>query len=221
MKPIRNRATVIPMQAPLLSTRGATPSFVAPVPCAGALRPGGVSTCFLTARRPSRRRGRCPDATRVWRACTNGPVPEEDKPEGGSREDGQKSSAVKEKDANLARIEEMTGTTLAEIDTLAEEWIGANLSRWEWYERVKAKRERMLKAGRENEEKFDNELQELKRTFMEIDALLGTGMLDERSEISPAGWSTVVIITLLYVSVGFWAFELVVRFITGLSPSFP
>lgn len=209
------------MQAPARSTQRAAPSFVAPVPCAAALQTGGEPTCLRTARRPSRRRGHWPGARRVWHACTNGPVPEEDKAESGPREEGKKGGAVKKKDANLERIEAITGTTLAEIDKLAEEWIGANVSRWEWYERVKAKRKRMLKAGRENEEKFDNELQELKRTFMEIDALFGTGMLDESSEISAAGWSTVVIITLLYVCIGFWAFELIVRFVTGLSPSFP
>lgn len=122
---------------------------------------------------------------------------------------------------SIERLEKMAGTTLAEIDELAEEWIGADLARWEWYERVKARRQRMISASRKNEEKIDEELQELKRTFMEIDALFGTKMLDEESEISPSGWSTVAVITLLYVCAGFWAFELVVRLLTSATPSFP
>lgn len=149
-------------------------------------------------------------------------MPDDDKSEdGGIRDESSKSAAVTQEDSTLERVEQITGTTMTDIDDLAEEWIGADLARWEWYERVKARRERMLKTGRENEEKFGEELQELKRTFMEIDALFGTGMLDERSEISPSGWSTVAIITLLYVCAGFWGFELVVRLLTSVSPSFP
>lgn len=164
---------------------------------------------------------------RVRTVCGIPPAPHEEQRDAADarREDALTSASAaereRERDAARSRVENVTGTTIAEIDELAEEWIGADLARWEWYERVKARREKMLQAGRVNEEKFGQELQELKRTFMEIDALFGTGMLNERSEISASGWGTVTLITLLYVCAGFWAFELVVRLLTSVTPSFP
>lgn len=108
--------------------------------------------------------------------------------------------------------------TMAEIDHLAEQWIGSDLGRWEWYERVKARRDRMLLVQKESDEKLGAELQELKRTFMEIDAVFGTNMM-KNNEVSAAGWSTVVLVMLLYIVIGYWAFELVVRWLTSLIPS--
>lgn len=116
---------------------------------------------------------------------------------------------------------EETEATFSELDELAEEWIGANLARWEWYEHMKSRRQKMLCVVRKREQELSHEFEELRRTFMEFDALFGTSMLDERSGISPAGWGTVALVMLGYVAFGYWLFEFVVKACTDYAPGFP
>lgn len=109
----------------------------------------------------------------------------------------------------------LTTQRLAELDEIAEEWIGTNLARWEWYERVKARRRKLMAMARERDREFDEELEELKRAFMEIDAVFGTAMLDEDRKVTVAGWSVVGFVFLGYVVLGYWVFEWVVGALMG------
>lgn len=108
--------------------------------------------------------------------------------------------------------------TFDELDTLAEQWIGADLNRWEWYERMKARREKMMTESRKTDEEMDEGYENLRQTFMEFDAIFGTKLLDNETRISPYGWSLVVFIMFLYVFLGYVAVELLVRLFTEASP---
>ncbi|PXF48673.1 hypothetical protein BWQ96_01525 [Gracilariopsis chorda] len=108
--------------------------------------------------------------------------------------------------------------TFDELDTLAEQWIGADLNRWEWYERMKARRGKMMTESRKTDEEMDEGYENLRQTFMEFDAVFGTKMLDDETRISPVGWSIVVITMLLYVLLGYAVVELVVKLFTEASP---
>lgn len=108
-----------------------------------------------------------------------------------------------------------TSQRLADLDKIAEEWIGSNLARWEWYERMKARRRKLMALAKERESELDSDLEELKRLFMEFDALIGTSMLDEEMRVTAAGWSVVGVVCLGYVVVGYWLFEWVVHTVMG------
>ena len=69
----------------------------------------------------------------------------------------------------------------------------------------------MVLNMRNQEKKIDADYQELTRTFMELDALLGTNMLDDKGHVSKSGWSLVALIMLAYVGVGVVLLELLVK----------
>lgn len=182
-----------------------------------AARGSAGQACRAAQRLAPAKRPAVRHASRRWVACA--PRPEEERARNEPPRDlaAKTGGSARGEPAADDDLEAASAVAMQEIDQLAEQWIGSNLARWEWYEHVKARRERMLRASKEKDEKFDEELQELKRTFMEIDAVFGTNMI-ENNKVSAAGWSTVVIIMLLYVILGYWAFELVVGWLTSLAP---
>lgn len=112
--------------------------------------------------------------------------------------------------------------TFNEMDQIAEEWIGADLCRWEWYERMKSRRNKLRVAIDKREKDIDKDLEELRRTFMEVDAVFGTKMLDDNSEVTFAGWSVIAFSMALYIVVGYSLFEFFVTMLTSAAPpSFP
>lgn len=96
-----------------------------------------------------------------------------------------------------------------EVDAMAEQWIGSNLGRWEWYERLKARRKKLEEREKRGEEAVDREMQELIRAFREIDAVMGTRFINETGKVTIVGWSIVVMIFVAYVALGCVAVELV------------
>lgn len=89
------------------------------------------------------------------------------------------------------------------MDQLAAQWIGTDLARWEWYERLKSRRDKMDTMLAESEARFDADVEDLRTTLMELDDVLGTNMTDEKSEITPAGWASVVLLMLAYLGIGY------------------
>lgn len=104
-----------------------------------------------------------------------------------------------------------TENAFEELDHLAEDWIGNNLGRWEWYERTKARRAKMMSSLRKQERQLDDDYDELRRTFMDFDALFGTGMLDEEGSVSNMGWTMIGSIMVLYVGLGYWILESIAK----------
>lgn len=110
----------------------------------------------------------------------------------------------------------------AEVDNFAEQWIRSDLARWEWYERFKARRQKLSQTVEKNDAQLEEDLEQMRRSFMEIDAIFGTSMLDHESNISPVGWSVVVAIMALYVSIGYGVVHYLVYFVSAVLPaSFP
>ncbi|CAN8071408.1 unnamed protein product [Agarophyton chilense] len=107
--------------------------------------------------------------------------------------------------------------TFTELDAMAEQWIGADLSRWEWYERLKSRRQKMMVESKKTDKDMDDSYERLRDTFMEFDALFGTKFLDNETRISPVGWTIVGLIMGLYVFIGYAAVELIVKLITETS----
>lgn len=127
-----------------------------------------------------------------------------------------------ERAEKYAQLDEEERLSMIKLDDFAEDWIGTDIARWEWYERMKARRSRMLKSVRKSEETLDKELGELRKSLMDMETVFGTGFLDEDSnEISALGWTTVALCFALYVAVGYALFGLVASTISSSGPSFP
>lgn len=138
-----------------------------------------------------------------------GPVPNSNKEE----KDSLTEDSITEKNSSITTTTTPTldDPMLTELDQIAEEWIGADISRWEWYERMKARRQRLLTSVTHQQSEFDKEVEQLHRALMEFDAVFGTSMLSEDSKISPLAWFTMFFIMGLYVVLGYTIFELVVH----------
>lgn len=92
---------------------------------------------------------------------------------------------------------------LAELDTIAEAWIGSDISRWEWYERFRSRRTKMMATAHRKSAKMDEDLDHLLNSLMEIDGVLGTKLLNDDTSISPMGWTFLFALMLVYVCVGY------------------
>lgn len=149
-------------------------------------------------------------------------------PDAGNENERQSPSKEEVETERLQRkkreMEELLDAgTIAELDEAAEQWIGSDLTKWEWYERLKSRRERMTVKMTENESRMEEELQELRRTMLEVDELFGTGMIDSEANISPFGWGSLVTIMILYVGVGYALVNTIVHAVMAYlhSTSFP
>lgn len=105
------------------------------------------------------------------------------------------------------------------MDRLAEGWIGTDLARWEWYERLRSRRTKMMSMIQKNEARLDEDMEQLRRTLMELDAVLGTKMLDDESNVSPAGWLTLSAILAVYIGIGYTMVQTLVYVMSALMPS--
>lgn len=98
---------------------------------------------------------------------------------------------------------------LAALDALAEEWIGGSIARWEWYERLKARRERLRARTAARRAEVDGQMGELRGVLMQVDALLGVGLVDEKAErVTVAGWAAVAVVGLANLVVAYACLEL-------------
>lgn len=162
----------------------------------------------------------------LWRACHRSPYNSEEE---GSKpsEEARNNSGTREHAQNHQSSDSQMATALqqelAEMDRVAESWIGTDLSRWEWYERLRSRRSKMLSMVEKNEAQLDEDMEQLRRTLMELDAVLGTKFLNEDSNISPTGWGVLFTVLALYVGVGYTIVQGIVFAITTLMPgsSFP
>lgn len=105
----------------------------------------------------------------------------------------------------------------AELDAMADAWIRGDVSRWEWYERMKSRRKSLLNVVRQREVELDEDFEELRQTFMEFDQVFGTHMIDESSRVSNVGWAVVACIVLGYVVVGYVVVDFLVGSFTSAS----
>jgi len=202
-----------------------TAAFLTPTPHPVSLHRSSHPSHSLHRARPRTRPARPAPV-----ACVHHPPPDDndetDAPKNGlqplhSRANDEQNRAKLGQQSVRDPLLTMDDESIQEMDELAEEWIGADLSRWEWYERMKSRRQRLLNVIEEREETLDKEFEELRRTFMEIDAVFGTKMLGKDSDVTATGWSVVALIMVLYVGLGYALFEFLVRFMTSVTPSFP
>lgn len=103
-----------------------------------------------------------------------------------------------------------------EMDRLAESWIGTNLSRWEWYERLQSRRTKLSQQMEDDSKRFDEDLNQMRRLMMEIDEMLGTGLLDTNSNISATGWLFLTLITGVYIGIGYTIVHVLVGVVMSL-----
>lgn len=97
----------------------------------------------------------------------------------------------------------MLDDQFTEMDRIAESWIGSDLSRWEWYERLRSRRSKFITQAEKETVQFNEDMEQLRRSLMEIDAALGTGFLDENNHITMMGWLFLFALTSLYIAVGY------------------
>ncbi len=98
---------------------------------------------------------------------------------------------------------------IASIDRLASGWIGTSISRWEWYEGLKSRREILKKRVKRQERELDSEFTELKHVLMTLDALLGIGLVEKDTDrISISGWALVLGVSVGNFIVAYVLFEL-------------
>lgn len=146
-------------------------------------------------------------------ACAGRPRPE------GEEELLKGPGGVHKDYAHLAPEER---AAMIELDAFAEEWIGCNISRWEWYERMKHRRQRMLDDVRKREAALNREMDELKNALMDLDTLMGLGFISGTdSKITPAGWTAVALVALCNFLIAYTAFELVSNAVMGAFPPSP
>lgn len=145
------------------------------------------------------------DVVRQPLACVSSPPPNGDP----RRDDECESKSI----PSVVDMEtEASLDDIVELDHLAEEWIGSDLARWEWYERLKSRRARLLAAAARNETRLNEEFDTLRRTLMDFDSVFGTTLLDGQSNVSPTGWGVLVTIMMLYVGLGYAALHVIVSF---------
>lgn len=107
-------------------------------------------------------------------------------------------------DTSLAATELAEVTEqLAELDTIAEAWIGSDIGRWEWYERFRGRRTKMLRQAAANTARLDDDVHQVLASLMELDATLGTKLLADDGAVSPTGWTFLFAVALIYVSVAY------------------
>lgn len=162
----------------------------------------------------------------LFRACHHSPYSSED--EGSKKNDEVKNNSnTRGQDQNHQSSDSQATSALqqelAEMDRVAESWIGTDLSRWEWYERLRSRRTKMLALVEKNEAQLDEDMEQLRRTFMELDAALGTKLLKDDSNISPTGWGVLFTVLALYVGIGYSIVQGIVFAVTSLmtSSTFP
>lgn len=108
---------------------------------------------------------------------------------------------------------------MSEIDMFAEQWIGSNISRWEWYERYKNRQQKIDQVNVENKRRLDEEMRLLKNTLMELEDAFGTGLLDEESNVSPLGWGLIACVISTYITLSFVAIHAIVSAMLQVSSS--
>jgi hypothetical protein len=85
-----------------------------------------------------------------------------------------------------------TREEMIELDRAAEQWIGTNVHRMYAYESLKAHRAQLQNRVKEQDKSLQEDLAQLRGGLADLDALLGTGLVDSATdEISPAGWGVV------------------------------
>lgn len=139
-----------------------------------------------------------------------------------AQDQGQGSKAPKEDRDEYAHLDPSEREHMMELDALAEGWIGSSIARWEWYERIKCRRKRMLENMRDKEENVEKELAQLTDALKDLDSLLGTALVDVSSaRISPLGWSVVSVVVCVNVFVIYAAFEIVTNVVNSAFPAAP
>lgn len=92
----------------------------------------------------------------------------------------------------MAKINAEVEASNAEMDELAETWIGSDISRWEWHERLKSRRDIFKTTMVENEVNLEEEWQEVRHAFLVLDDMFDTSFLEEDSSISPMDWGLLI-----------------------------
>lgn len=108
----------------------------------------------------------------------------------------------------------------SEMDIFAEQWIGTDISRWEWYERYKNRQEKIDKINVENKRRLDEEMTLLKNTLMELEDAFGARLLDEKSNVSPLGWGIIALIMSSYIAFSYVVIHALVSGVLQMSSSY-
>lgn len=109
---------------------------------------------------------------------------------------------------------------MSEIDMFAEQWIGSNISRWEWYERYKSRQQKIDQVNLDNKRRLDEEMRLLKNTLMELEDAFCVGLLDEKSNVSPLGWGLIACIMSSYIACSYLVIHALVSGMLQLSSSY-
>lgn len=178
------------------------------------LRRAGTKIGFV------RRRATTYSRRRVY-ACIPRPSEDEKIPEEATSEPAKAKTSAEALDDLELDLEPEARESMIELDMLAEQWVGSDLRRWEWYERVKGRRDRLLQVQKETNDQMDEELQDMRGALQDFDDLFGTETIKDNN-VTASGWVLLGFVFMLYGFIGYWAFQLVSSFISTLTPpSFP
>lgn len=108
------------------------------------------------------------------------------------------------------------------LDQLASGWIGTSIARWEWWELIKSRRERLRTHAKRHEQELSTQLDDLRTVLMQLDTLLGVGLVERDSErISVMGWAMVLAASCANFILAYSAFELVSNTLGAVLPAAP
>jgi hypothetical protein len=92
---------------------------------------------------------------------------------------------------------------LAELDLMAEDWIDADEEKWDWYQKQRTMIQEMIGAQKEYDAQADAQLQDLKDILLEIQDLVQINTVDDKNEITTAGWVFVSLSVIVPIYFGY------------------
>lgn len=118
---------------------------------------------------------------------------EEHKP---SESNNSEEDSAREHNSN--RLSNDDKATLEELDQLAEEWIGQDLSRWYTYRRFQAMRNKLLKQEEEDDLDTEREYEELYANLLIFGKMIGFPLVNEETgKINLYGYMIMIFFLLL------------------------
>lgn len=140
---------------------------------------------------------------------------------------GKRKSERETNVPNAQKYAHLTADERAEmiaLDQLASGWIGTSIARWEWWERIKARRERLRARTTRHERDISSQIDELRTILLQLDTLLGLGLVERDSDlerISVLGWAMVLAISFANFVVAYSAFHVLSNVLGAVLPSHP
>eukprot|EP00291_Cryptomonas_curvata_P004324 CAMPEP_0172182410 /NCGR_PEP_ID=MMETSP1050-20130122/18384_1 /TAXON_ID=233186 /ORGANISM="Cryptomonas curvata, Strain CCAP979/52" /LENGTH=190 /DNA_ID=CAMNT_0012855853 /DNA_START=231 /DNA_END=803 /DNA_ORIENTATION=- len=103
---------------------------------------------------------------------------------------------------NTVTIEDKYERQLAELDLMSEDYMD-DPEKFEWYRAQRQMLIEMMGFQKEQEAKTNEEIKELKESLVDVQEVFNAQFVDEKGEITPAGWGVVIVSFVVPVWIGY------------------